>query len=161
MPRVLFPSLFFRLVPSDSIFISDAWNTPPVEPLPVPSPSITGRSFAAIQQQQQEQISNSSKPKKSLLEIQQEEEDLQAEIDFISWWAMEEERLRLQALAEANNAQSSAPSPKGRSNGGRGGKRASNARGKPAVGGDRSPKPPNRVSRRASPQLKAGGGSSS
>lgn len=66
-------------------------------------------SFVAIQYQQRDQLSAQVPVKKSLLDIQREEEARQTELDFISWWAAEEERTRLEAqaieaLADAANA---------------------------------------------------------
>lgn len=115
--------------------ISDAWSTPPVEPVVSTPPSAGGASFAAIQQQQQQQLSNKARPKKSLLEIQREEEERRAEIDFISWWTAEEERLRSQAQAVEAELGAASSSPANRKPyGGRGGKRTSNVKRKPTVG---------------------------
>lgn len=119
-----------------------------MEPTPSASTSRSGTSFAAIQQQQKDQLSNNAKPKKSLLEIQREEEEFQAEVDFMTWWTMEEERLRLQ---EQVTVSSSAPA-KQRPYGGRGGKRPSNTKRKPAA--DARPLKPSNGSRRPPDQTK-------
>lgn len=71
-----------------------AWNQAPV-PHRTPSPT-SGMSFVAIQQLQLEQVAGHSKDKRSLREIQEEEQSLQQEADFLAWWAAEEERIRLE-----------------------------------------------------------------
>ena len=80
-------------------------------------------SFLAIQQLQQEQVASAPKEKRSLLEIQAEERDRQAEEDFLKWWAAEEERLKLAAdPLDATNQRVSASNPqrRGKSNRGKG-----------------------------------------
>ncbi|KAF9517081.1 hypothetical protein BS47DRAFT_1390126 [Hydnum rufescens UP504] len=100
---------------------SDAWTTPPpVAPSPPSTSGVSTPSFTLIQQQQQEQLSKKGKAKQSLLDIQQEEADQQAEIDFMKWWTAEEERLRLESVA-SNVGGPSSPSDRGRG-GRRGGK---------------------------------------
>jgi inhibitor of Bruton tyrosine kinase len=76
-----------------------AWTLPPVQPVvesspPGPSQSL---SFAAIQQLQLNQGFASANDKRSLLEIQEEEQARQAENDFLKWWAVEEERVKMEA----------------------------------------------------------------
>jgi len=51
-------------------------------------------SFVAIQYSQQEQLVSSSKDKRSLREIQEEEQALEVEANFLKWWRAEEERVR-------------------------------------------------------------------
>ena len=60
-------------------------------------------SFVAIQYSQQEQLSASSpaKDKRSLREIQEEEQALEAEANFLKWWTAEEERVQEEALVLA------------------------------------------------------------
>jgi inhibitor of Bruton tyrosine kinase len=100
---------------------SDAWVTPPpVTPSPPSASGVSALSFTLIQQQQQEQPSKKGKAKQSLLDIQQEEADQQAEIDFMKWWTAEEERLRLESMA-SNAGGPASPSDRGRG-GRRGGK---------------------------------------
>ena len=70
--------------------------TAPVQAPPEVGSSTTPPSFAAIQQQQRDQGATPNKSKKSLLEIQEEEQARQAEVDFLKWWAAEEERIRLE-----------------------------------------------------------------
>ncbi|KAF8316609.1 hypothetical protein DL93DRAFT_745756 [Clavulina sp. PMI_390] len=132
---------------------TDAWTLPPTEPTPPPAaPSGNVTSFAAIQQQQKEALITRPKPKTSLLDIQREEEDIQAEIDFMSWWTGEEERLRQEAAAvAASQAQGQGSGKDKKPNGGRGGKRPSNVkRTKPATdanqaGPSNSNPPPNQA----------------
>ena len=58
-------------------------------------------SFVAIQYSQQEQVASSVKDKRSLREIQEEEQALEAEANFLKWWTAEEERVQEEALALA------------------------------------------------------------
>ncbi|KAF5382168.1 hypothetical protein D9615_004464 [Tricholomella constricta] len=80
-----------------------AWNQSPAQTSPTPAQPTTGMSFIAIQQLELEQLAGgSNKGKRSLREIQEEEQALQAEADFLAWWTAEEERVRLETqLAEA------------------------------------------------------------
>ena len=55
-------------------------------------------SFVAIQYSQQEQLVSPSKDKQSLREIQEEEQALEEEANFLKWWTAEEERVK-EALA--------------------------------------------------------------
>lgn len=73
-------------------------------------------SFAAIQQQQLDRGAAKPPAKKTLLEIQKEESDLQKEIDFLSWWTAEEERMKAEAEAEARalSGSSNSVGPSGR-----------------------------------------------
>ena len=59
-------------------------------------------SFVAIQYSQQEQLASSpAKDKRSLREIQEEEQALEAEANFLKWWTAEEKRVQEEALALA------------------------------------------------------------
>lgn len=74
---------------------------PPVEPFHQPqSQAASNPSFAAIQQQQRAQSAHNEKPKRSLLDIQREEQEMQAEMNFLKWWTAEEERIRSQSIEE-------------------------------------------------------------
>lgn len=53
-------------------------------------------SFIAIQQLQLDQGFAPINDKRSLREIQEEEQARQAEDDFLRWWAVEEERVKLE-----------------------------------------------------------------
>ncbi|KAL5492938.1 hypothetical protein ACEPAI_4386 [Sanghuangporus weigelae] len=88
-----------------------AWNTMQVSSAPAPPEnapmSTTPPSFLAIQQQQQDQNAGSTRVKKSLLEIQAEEQArvaeeraIQEEIEFMRWWAAEEDRIRRETQAQ-------------------------------------------------------------
>jgi hypothetical protein len=57
-------------------------------------------SFAEIQQLQS-QPNTTTKGRRSLMDIQAEEAELQAEADFMKWWTAEEERIRLENEAMA------------------------------------------------------------
>lgn len=128
----------------------DAWTTPPVgrftehqrEVICSYPTAAAGANFQLGQTQE------------DLAGIQQEEEEFQAEIDFMSWWTGEEEHVRIKAETQAPFAEASAASPNGKPYGGRGGKRTSNVKRKPAADGSRPPKPSNN-SRRPSGQAKA------
>ena len=83
-------------------------------------------SFAVIQQLQLEQaFTGPSKDKRSLREIQAEEQARQQEEDFLRWWGVEEERVRLEsealsrAMAESMAGVSKA---RGKGRGGKGSK---------------------------------------
>jgi len=58
-------------------------------------------SFVAIQYSQQEHLVSPAKDKRSLREIQEEEQALEAEANFLKWWTAEEERVQEEALALA------------------------------------------------------------
>jgi len=58
-------------------------------------------SFAEIQQSQILQSKPTSKDKRSLIEIQEEEQAIRAEEDFMKWWAAEEARTREEARLAA------------------------------------------------------------
>ncbi|OCB92256.1 hypothetical protein A7U60_g336 [Sanghuangporus baumii] len=88
-----------------------AWTTMQVPSAPLPSEnasmSTTPPSFLAIQQQQRDQNAGPSHVKKSLLEIQAEEQArvaeeraIQEEIEFMRWWAAEEDRIRRETQAQ-------------------------------------------------------------
>jgi len=69
---------------------------PPVEPViesstPLPA---SGLSFIAIQQMQLDQGPAIVVDKRSITQIQEEEQALQAEADFLKWWHAEEERVK-------------------------------------------------------------------
>ncbi|KAI0291504.1 hypothetical protein B0F90DRAFT_1823827 [Multifurca ochricompacta] len=89
-----------------------AWILPPVEPVSQSSSSSGAPiSFAEIQQLQS-QPNMMSKERRSLREIQTEEAELQAEVEFMKWWTAEEERIRLENEAVAESlaqAQSKRP----------------------------------------------------
>jgi hypothetical protein len=75
-------------------------------------------SFVAIQDSQKQ--AQPVKDVRPFKEIQEEEQSLQIEADFLIWWTAEEERVRLEALAlaEFENALNKPPNPshkKGRS----------------------------------------------
>ncbi|RDB25530.1 BTB/POZ domain-containing protein 1 [Hypsizygus marmoreus] len=75
--------------------------------LAFPSPPTTGMSFIAIQQLELDQVAGGSgKDKRSLREIQEEEQALQEEADFLTWWTAEEERIKLEAQLAAAMVQS-------------------------------------------------------
>lgn len=89
-----------------------AWNQAPIQEPSTPPTS--GMSFVAIQQLQLEQVIGHSKDKRSLREIQEEEQALQQEADFLAWWTAEEERVRLEAeIAVPQNPQPK-PTKKGK-----------------------------------------------
>ncbi|KAI0262373.1 hypothetical protein BC834DRAFT_892147 [Gloeopeniophorella convolvens] len=81
-----------------------AWILPPVEPISQPSPG-SPVSFAEIQQLQS-QPDKAAKDKRSLRDIQAEEAEIQAEVDFMKWWTAEEERIRLETEASIASAAS-------------------------------------------------------
>ncbi|KAI0248740.1 hypothetical protein BJV78DRAFT_1331173 [Lactifluus subvellereus] len=72
----------------------NAWNLPLIEPVSRPSSSVP-ISFAEIQQLQS-QPNTVVNERRSLRDIQAEEAELQAEVDFMKWWTAEEERIRLE-----------------------------------------------------------------
>lgn len=57
-------------------------------------------SFSAIQDSQKQQATP-VKDVQSLREIQEEEQSLQLEADFLKWWTAEEERIRQEEAALA------------------------------------------------------------
>lgn len=77
----------------------NVWSLPSVEPVCQPSSSVP-ISFTEIQQMQS-QPSNTTKERQSLRDIQAEEAELQAEVEFMKWWTAEEERIRLENEAIA------------------------------------------------------------
>ncbi|KAF8885070.1 hypothetical protein CPB84DRAFT_141917 [Gymnopilus junonius] len=77
-----------------------AWTQPPAQPsTPTPSAPTRGMSFVAIQHSQQEAVPAKDSKARSLRKIQEEERAIQAEADFLKWWAEEEERVQQEALA--------------------------------------------------------------
>ena len=54
----------------------------------------SGLSFVAIQQMQLDQGPTAVVDKRSIIQIQEEEQALQAEADFMKWWHAEEERVK-------------------------------------------------------------------
>ena len=75
---------------------------PTPEPAVSPSLPASVMSFVAIQYSQQEQLlASPSKDKRSLREIQEEEQALEAEANFLKWWTAEEERVQEEALVLA------------------------------------------------------------
>ena len=93
------------------------WTHPTPEPAVSPSLPASVMSFVAIQYSQQEQLATPAKDKRSLREIQEEEQALEAEANFLKWWTAEEERVQEEALVLAqfqskpnnNNKQSRKP----------------------------------------------------
>ena len=83
------------------------WTHPTPEPAASPSLPSSVMSFVAIQYSQQEQLLTSpAKDKRSLREIQEEEQALEAEANFLKWWTAEEERVQEEALVLAAQFQS-------------------------------------------------------
>jgi inhibitor of Bruton tyrosine kinase len=89
---------------------------PTPEPAVSPSLPASPMSFVAIQYSQQEQLlASPAKDKRSLREIQEEEQALEAEANFLKWWTAEEERVQEEALilaqfqSKSNNKQSRKP----------------------------------------------------
>jgi hypothetical protein len=76
-----------------------------MQPTPEPAASslpASVTSFVAIQYSQQEQLlASPAKDKRSLREIQEEEQALEAEANFLKWWTAEEERVQEEALVLA------------------------------------------------------------
>ncbi|KZP19714.1 hypothetical protein FIBSPDRAFT_1024492 [Athelia psychrophila] len=72
-----------------------AWTSPaqPVIKTATPLP-VSGLSFVAIQQLQLDQGPATVVDKRSIVEIQEEEQELQTEADFMVWWTAEEERVK-------------------------------------------------------------------
>ncbi|KAG5646993.1 hypothetical protein DXG03_001717 [Asterophora parasitica] len=124
-----------------------AWNNSPGQPLPFPSPAQvqtlgngsgsdgkgkSSMSFLEIQQLELAQASGSRRDRRSLKEIQEEEEALQAkaaalqaEADFLVWWTAEEERARVE---EASLAKAVAQAQRQDKKGGGWGKRRAGAK---------------------------------
>ncbi|KAG6840585.1 hypothetical protein C0991_005725 [Blastosporella zonata] len=75
-----------------------AWTQPP-SASPKLQPTV-GMSIIAIQQLELDQLADGAagKDRRSLREIQEEEQALQAEADFLTWWAEEEERVRIETM---------------------------------------------------------------
>lgn len=96
---------------------SNPWTAPVIKPVVhVSTAPGAAASFAAIQFMQQEEdfSSSTSKTKRSLKEIQEEEQAQRAEQEFMKWWATEEERVRLEAIATAADVDSGVGSGKKR-----------------------------------------------
>jgi len=93
----------------------NAWILPPAEPVLQAPPSGAPVSFAEIQQLQS-QPNTVAKERRSLREIQAEETELQAEVEFMKWWTAEEERVRLEneAIAASLMQSQSQPRPQDR-----------------------------------------------
>jgi hypothetical protein len=91
----------------------NAWILPPAEPVLQASPSGAPVSFAEIQQLQS-QPNTVEKERRSLREIQAEETELQAEVEFMMWWTAEEERVRLENEAVAASLMQSQSRPQDR-----------------------------------------------
>ena len=88
--------LFFR---GGKVWTHHPTPEPAVSSSPLTAASVM--SFVAIQYSQQEQITSPTKDKRSLREIQEEEQALEAEANFLKWWTAEEERVQEEALALA------------------------------------------------------------
>ena len=114
--RPLFTSFPFRL--------GRAWTLPPVQPIAEPTvpSSTTAVSFADIQRMQALQGTTTPKDKRSLRDIQEEERAQQEEADFLKWWAAEEERVRLEMVAQEQERVVGARTGTHRQNKERGGK---------------------------------------
>ncbi|KAG2012110.1 ankyrin repeat domain-containing protein 28 [Coprinopsis cinerea AmutBmut pab1-1] len=97
-----------------------AWTAPPPEPVVVTTNS-KAVSFAAIQEAQQTQHAP-VKDRRSLKEIQEEEEALQAEADFLKWWEAEENRVKEEMAALEKINQGGLTKGERGSGGGRGGR---------------------------------------
>lgn len=87
---------------------SAAWTLPPVQPVVQPSAAPSSLSFAEIQQSQILQGKPAPRDKRSLIEIQEEEQAIRLEEDFMKWWTAEEARTQEEArlAAEALDASS-------------------------------------------------------
>jgi inhibitor of Bruton tyrosine kinase len=81
-----------------------------VEPISKPSSSVP-ISFAEIQQLQS-QPNVVVKERRSLRDIQAEEAELQAEVEFMKWWTAEEERIRLENEAMLASLEQQPKKPK-------------------------------------------------
>ncbi|KAG9308137.1 hypothetical protein JVU11DRAFT_12491 [Chiua virens] len=82
--------------------LGGAWTLPPVQPITAPTVSTSTRlPFAEIQRMQAlQEATSTTRDKRSLREIQEEERARQQEVDFLRWWAAEEERVRLETLEQ-------------------------------------------------------------
>ncbi|KAH6915615.1 hypothetical protein BKA70DRAFT_1178804 [Coprinopsis sp. MPI-PUGE-AT-0042] len=126
-----------------------AWTAPPPEPTAqLTSPK--SLSFAEIQQAQ-EQRSAPVKDRRSLKEIQEEEESIQQEVDFMKWWQEEEARVQnemaaLQAFSPGGSASGSGRGRGGGRNKGKG-RGAEPRSGKPQEDMPTTPGPSNTPSR--------------
>ena len=94
------------------------WTHPTPEPAVSPSLPASVMSFVAIQYSQQEQLASpAAKDKRSLREIQEEEQALEAEANFLKWWTAEEERVQEEealVLAQFQSKPNNKPSRKPR-----------------------------------------------
>ncbi|KAF8264440.1 hypothetical protein EI94DRAFT_1738425 [Lactarius quietus] len=77
-----------------------AWTLPSAEPISRSSSGGAPISFAEIQQLQS-QPAQAANERHSIRDIQAEEAELQAEVEFMKWWTAEEERIRLENEAVA------------------------------------------------------------
>ena len=120
--------------PIDQPCRGKAWTLPSAEPVSRASSSGAPISFAEIQQLQS-RPAQAANERRSLRDIQTEEAELQAEVEFLKWWTAEEERIRLEneAVAASLLAQSSQPRQQRQHQRGRRGKTPANAA--PADGG--------------------------
>ncbi|KAL5530926.1 hypothetical protein ACEPAG_3802 [Sanghuangporus baumii] len=137
-----------------------AWTTMQIPSAPAPpenaSMSTTPPSFLAIQQQQQDQNAGPTRVK-SLLEIQAEEQArvaeeraIQEEVEFMRWWAAEEDRIRRETQAQPGPPISGP----GAGRGPRGGKREKSK----GTGGPRKPGQANKKSGPTSGRIVVEGG---
>ena len=111
-----------------------AWTLPSAEPISRVSSTGARISFAEIQQLQS-QPAQAAHERLSLRDIQAEEAELQAEVEFMKWWTAEEERIRLEneAVAASLLVQSNQPRQQRQHQKGRRGKTPASAA--PADGG--------------------------
>jgi inhibitor of Bruton tyrosine kinase len=99
---VVFFSFFFRG--------RKVWMQPTPEPAVSPTLPASVMSFVAIQYSQQEQLlASPARDKRSLREIQEEEQALEAEANFLKWWTAEEERVQEEAALVHAQFQSGKP----------------------------------------------------
>ena len=99
---------------SHAVFFSfrgrKVWTQPTPEPAVSPTLPASVMSFVAIQYSQQEQLlASPAKDKRSLREIQEEEQALEAEANFLKWWTAEEERVQEEAALVHAQFQSGKP----------------------------------------------------
>ena len=90
------PSSHLVVVSFDVPRLGGAWTLPPVQPIA----AATTPSFAEIQRVQEMQGTMRPRDKRSLRDIQEEERAHQQEVDFLKWWAAEEERVQLEMTAQ-------------------------------------------------------------
>ena len=111
-----------------------AWVLPSTEPVERPPSGGAPISFAEIQQLQS-RPAQAANERHSLRDIQAEEAELQAEVEFMKWWTAEEERIRMEneAVAASLLAQSNQPRQQRQHHKGKRGKIPANA--PPADGG--------------------------